>query len=48
MCKAEPDAPATATDASVSKFIVDLAGAGQDCRSALAWVRDWSNSVAKR
>jgi len=32
----------------VSKFIVDALDAGQDCRSALAWIRDFSNGVAKR
>ena len=47
-CKAEPDAPAIATDASVSRFIVDLAESGQSCRSALRWVKDWAAGVSKR
>jgi hypothetical protein len=34
--------PAETTDASVAGYIVDLAAAGQDCRSSVAWLRDWA------
>ena len=40
-CADEPAVPATLSDASVAGYIVDLRGAGQDCRSAVAWLRDW-------
>jgi hypothetical protein len=46
-CKAEPRVPETVTDATTAAFIGDLAAAGQDCRSALQWVREWSASLAK-
>ncbi|GGB15231.1 hypothetical protein GCM10011380_00820 [Sphingomonas metalli] len=47
VCAAEPAVPATLTDAAVAAWIVDLRGAGQDCRSKLGWVRDWTAEVAK-
>lgn len=40
-CQAEPSVPDEATDATVAQFIVDLRGAGQDCRSNLQWVREF-------
>ncbi len=47
-CKAEPAVPASLTDATVAAFIVDLRGAGADCRGKLKAVRDWSAEVTKR
>ena len=44
-CKAEPAVPAIATDATVAGYIVELAGAGQNCRSAMAWIKDWAEAV---
>lgn len=46
-CKAEPAVPASLTDATVAAFIVDLRGAGADCRGKLKAVRDWSAEVTK-
>lgn len=46
-CKAEPAAPAVATDATVSKFIIDALEAGQSCRSAVQWLRDFSREASK-
>ena len=40
-CQAEPSVPDEATDATVAQFIVDLRGAGQDCRSNLQWVNEF-------
>ena len=42
-CAAEP-VPAGDTDREVAQFIVDALAAGQDCRDALAWIRDWSKA----
>lgn len=41
VCQSEPSVPETATDATVAQFIVDLRGAGQDCRSNLQWLNDF-------
>lgn len=41
-CKAQPAPPPGNTDKEVAGFIVDLIEAGQDCRNALAWIKDWS------
>lgn len=46
-CKAEPRVPNEVTDQSTAAFIADLAAAGADCRSRLAWVRDWTARVAE-
>lgn len=46
-CKAEPRVPADTTDATTAAFIVALADAGADCRSAVAWLKDWSDSLNK-
>lgn len=46
-CKAEPAVPAADTDKAVAQFITDALDAGQSCRSALAWIRDWSAEVTK-
>ena len=43
VCAAEP-VPAGDTDREVAQFIVDALAAGQDCRDALAWIRDWSKA----
>lgn len=37
--------PASLTDASVAAFIVDLRGAGADCRGKLKAVRDWTREA---
>jgi len=34
--------PEGTTDADVAGFIVSLADAGNNCRNAVAWLRDWS------
>lgn len=40
-CQAQPDPPATVrTDADLATWIVDLATAGDDCRSRLGRVKD--------
>ena len=44
-CKAEPAVPASLTDASVAGFIVDLRGAGEDCRGKLQAVREWTQEA---
>lgn len=41
-CKAQPAPPPGNTDKEVAGFIVDLIEAGQDCRSALEWIKDWA------
>ncbi len=41
-CKAEPAVPVEITDRSTADYIVKLAGAGQDCRSAVGWLADWA------
>lgn len=46
-CKAEPRVPDEITDQTTAQFIADLANSGQDCRSRLAWVRDWTAAVTK-
>ncbi|MFS0771022.1 hypothetical protein [Sphingomonas sp. 1P08PE] len=46
-CAAEPAVPTELTDASVAGYIVDLRGAGEDCRSAVRWLRDWSQEAGK-
>ncbi|MEO9739469.1 MAG: hypothetical protein ABJ195_13740 [Marinomonas sp.] len=33
------------TDAVVADYMVQLKGAGQDCRSALEWVKDWFDGI---
>jgi hypothetical protein len=40
-CVEEPSVPVDVTDDTVAQFIIDLRGAGQDCRSQLLWVRDF-------
>lgn len=45
-CKAEPAVPASLTDATVAAFIVDLRGAGADCRGKLKAVREWTQEAA--
>lgn len=44
-CAPEPLVPATLTDATTADYIVRLAAAGQDCRSSLAWLRDWTATL---
>lgn len=46
-CKDEPRVPDSITDQTTAQFIADLAAAGADCRSRLAWVRDWTDEVTK-
>ena len=41
VCQAEPIVPDVATDATVAQFIVDLRGAGQDCRSNVQWLNEF-------
>ncbi|WP_441339494.1 Rz1-like lysis system protein LysC [Novosphingobium sp. Chol11] len=41
-CAAQPSPPSGNTDREIASFIVDLVEAGQDCRDALAWIKDWS------
>ena len=41
-CAAEPAPPAEDTDKAVAGYIVDLIGAGADCRSKLQSVRQWN------
>ena len=43
-CAAEP-VPAGDTDKDVAQFIVDALAAGQDCRGAVDWLRDWALSL---
>jgi len=46
VCKAEPRAPDTATDATVSKFIADTLDAGADCRAKVRWLHDYFGSAS--
>ena len=47
-CAPEPAVPAVISDRSTADYIVSLAGAGQDCRSAVGWLRDWAARVGER
>nr|WP_314471027.1 hypothetical protein [uncultured Sphingomonas sp.] len=47
-CKPEPTVPAEITDRSTADYIISLAGAGQDCRSAVGWLADWAARVGER
>lgn len=47
-CKAQPATPAETTDKSVANFIIDLMEAGDDCRSKVKAVRDWSAKLEQR
>lgn len=40
-CAVEPPPPEASTDKAVAEFIVALVEAGRDCRSQLAYVRDY-------
>jgi predicted small secreted protein len=44
-CADEPAVPGDAlgvvTDEQGARYMKDLRGAGQDCRSAVEWLRDW-------
>lgn len=42
-CRDQPEPPAIVTDADLADFILDLAGAGDECRSRLAAVRKTVN-----
>jgi hypothetical protein len=46
ICKTEPAPPTVATDGTVASYIVDLADAGQSCRSQLAWIKMWAKGLA--
>lgn len=47
-CKAEPAVPADITDRSTADYIISLADAGQDCRSAVGWLADWAARAGDR
>ena len=44
-CAVEPPVPASLTDATVAAYIVALVSAGRDCRSQLAFVRDFYDGL---
>ena len=46
-CAPRPAAPAETTDKSVASFIVDLVEAGDDCRSKVRAIREWSQELEK-
>lgn len=45
VCADEPRVPLSLTDAAVAGYIAALASAGADCRSRLAYVREWAVRV---
>lgn len=47
-CEPEPAVPAVVTDRTTAEYIVALAGAGQSCRSALGFVREWAGRMGEK
>lgn len=45
-CAAEPPPPAADTDKAVAGYIVDLIGAGADCRSKVSAIRQWNQTAS--
>lgn len=42
-CAPQPAPPVGNSDAEKADFVISLIDAGQNCRDALQWVKDWSN-----
>lgn len=47
-CAPEPKAPAGSTDRDAAQFMVDIMDAGQNCRNAVAWLKDWSDNLERK